>query len=253
MKNLLIAVLVSFLLLAFGCASTSNGTMPKTNQESTSASQPNTAKDPYSICFSESSTSQGTSTPVLTSCLIRIAVDTGNESVCKYNFGHRYSCECFLKLSEKKGVAVCESYVNEYKGQVTSFADDCYTYIAAKNRDASVCDSIKVETRKASCVAIAKRNADLCSEFSNDCVITIASLEMDPKICAHEQINFNCITNIAVIKKDSAICNLLDDTQQSWGGSNQKSCLNAVATNAKGLGPSSLGGCYEELNGNLER
>ncbi|MCX6772788.1 MAG: hypothetical protein NTV88_03385 [Candidatus Micrarchaeota archaeon] len=246
MKKLLIAIMVSFLLLAFGCASTSNGTTPKTNQESTAASQPNTAKDPYNVCFSEASTSQGSSIPKFKSCLINIAVETGNESVCKYNFGFRYECECFLKVSEKKGVGVCESDVFESNnGETYNFADDCYTYIAAKKRDANLCDLVKIETRKASCIAIANRNVDLCPEFSTECVKMIASLEMNPEICAHAHLNSTCIANIAVIKKDPTVCNFLDESERSG-------CINAIANNAK-FSPESFGGCYQELNGDLDK
>ena len=237
-------------LLIFGCAQEGGQPpAPQSNQQSVPPQSGNVVQasaDPFTACYSNSAQK-------LTSCLIKTSVETGNESICKYSIGTRYACECFLQMSEKKGAGVCDSYVYEYKGQTTSMANDCYTYLAAKKKQESTCDYIKSTTDKANCIAIAQRNTGLCPKGSTNCIGTIAFLEMNPQLCAPERLNFTCITNIAIAKKDQSICNLLDNTQKSWGGSDQKSCINAVATNLKLMPPLSFSGCYEELYGVLEK
>lgn len=116
-------------------------------------------------------------------------------------------------------VSSCESIKKHYNGYGADDTDElkfaCYTQVAIKNKDISLCDRISDSSSyKGSCryyVSVAKQDLSLCDQLPN------------------ERSNFSkyaCYSAIGSSKQDESICNLIPANSP---GGDRSACITAVA------------------------
>lgn len=176
-------------------------------------------------------------------CLLKFALENGNEDACSFlpaskidsclnqvaiNFQKPQICEqlstegsrqeCIFSISVSEGLNGCNKLKEDKR-------EDCYiTVFGSKNISVQEC-SLVSGVAVNYCMALAKRNADLCMEIKSesmimDCVRDMALRLNDYKICDLLRSNktslYDCYAHAAISAYDKELCDkiVLDDNHE---------------------------------------
>lgn len=143
-------------------------------------------------------------------CLAMVALQQKNLSICGLvDPIYASKLDCFSSVADALGGP-------DACAQLLSLDDQgmCYASMALKRNDSSICNSTSIVGLKLACIALAERDARVCSQISNAeysdfCISQLALIQGDVGICtaASGDSRNSCIISMAVAQKDASVCN----------------------------------------------
>ncbi|MFA6064330.1 MAG: hypothetical protein WCW44_01530 [archaeon] len=126
---------------------------------------------------------------------------------------------CSVKIWPPLNVAQCEQLPDFAGLDEKHTKDECYSYLAVKNKDVSLCS--KVYNDSTNCiarVAVDSNNLELCSSITENpkssdyCYyqLSLSKLENNCDKVLSPSMRNTCLFKVAVAKKDSSLCSAMD-------------------------------------------